>query len=159
MKINDSATYAASVDVRDHPMPVGTVIPGPSPQIAPTAARCVLNARLVPPADDSLGVDDKGWIERRFSPTGVVNWTWWVTDGGGLPADDTSPYIVGLTSHVHVGADAFERGIYWRQKNWVVIVGIVGAIGAAILGLVRWSSDLRDAIGKPRKRREGAAPK
>lgn len=178
MKLDESATYAASVDVRDNPMPVGTVIPGPSPQIAPIGVRCVLNARLVPPADNSLDVDAKGWTERRFSPTGAVTWTWWVTahapdehdlrlelepavatDGGVLPASDTSPYIVDLTTHVHVDANAFERGTYWWQKNWPVIVGIVGAIGAAVLGLLKWWSDLRDAVVGLRRRRERAAPK
>jgi uncharacterized protein DUF6777 len=175
IKIDESATYAVSVDARNNPMPMGTVIPGPSPQIAPIAVHCVLNARLDPPADNSLDVDNKGWIERRFSPTGVVNWTWWVTarapddhdlqlklepalatDGGILPASDTSPYITTLTTHVHVDANTLT---YWWRESWEAILTILGAIGAAILGLLKWSSDLRDAIGKLRRGREDVAPK
>jgi hypothetical protein len=58
-----------------------------------------------------------------------------------------------------VDANAFERGTYWWRENWPVIITIFGAIGAAILGLLKWSSDLRDAIGKLRRGREDAAPK
>ncbi|MGW3964438.1 hypothetical protein ACWED2_31810 [Amycolatopsis sp. NPDC005003] len=66
--------YLAAVDVRDFPVPVAQVVPGPDPAGAAIEVKCALSARLV--ADGSMTVDPPTWTFREFNPAGFLNWTW-----------------------------------------------------------------------------------
>lgn len=154
--LDDSVTYVAALDVTaDAPPP--TQVPGPSPTSAPVDVRCGVSARLVP-LGDGLAVDEEGWVDRAFTPTGVVRWSWAVH--ADEPGDDD--VRIELRPAVAVGDDVvtgaavaeyvtavdvrtpFVRSLGdWWVAYWGTIALVAAGLGAAVLGLRGWWRKVR----------------
>jgi hypothetical protein len=180
MDMGRSIEYVAAVDIRNNPLPVEREISGGTPGSSPVAVQCVLSARLVP-AESSLEVDNREWILRKFTPTGVLNWSWAIKAlapgehqlrlelepavttssedillQGGSPSE-MSTHI----SQVDVTASWIQLVGQWWQDNWGIIVLVAGGIGAALVSLIKWGGDvgqaLRDSSAKWRRKRKNKA--
>lgn len=168
VSMGGSASYVAAVDVRDEPLPAEEVIPGADPFGEPVAVKCVLAARLTT-VGDSLEVDEQEWIFRSFTPTGVVNWSWSVTARApgdhdlrleiepAVALDDlhrfgSSPNTTTFVTRVSVDATWLQRAGEWWKGNWDVVALIAAAVGAALVGVVKWGGELgttfREALAK-----------
>lgn len=159
-----------AVDIRNNSLPAEKVIPGANPQSAPIAVQCVLSARLAP-VGKSLEVDNKDWILREFTPTGVLNWSWSTT--ALAPGDhelrlelqpavatqsspagiktfitqgDSSPYTSTFITRVHVNASWIQHLDQWWNDNWEIISLMVVAIGAALISVIKWGGNLGRAV-------------
>lgn len=154
--LGDSVTYVAALDVSGGPPPEPQV-PGPSPTSAEVAVRCGVSARLVP-LGDGLQVDDEDWVDRAFTPTGVVRWSWAVR--AEEPGDDDVRIelrpAVAVGDDVVVGAEVAEyvtavdvrtplvRSVGdWWHAYWGTIALVAAGLGAAVLGVRAWWHKLR----------------
>ena len=156
-------------------------IPGPTPGSATVQVACVLNARLIPPQDQSLAVDgksavdEKDWVFRQFDSAGVVDWTWWVTGlrpgdhvlalqvrpavqvgkDGPMQGDDSK--IVSRVTTVHIlPGGVVDRIGYWYDHDYPVLKKVGTGIGAALIGLLAFSRKLREAVTNVFKKKEQA---
>lgn len=165
MDMGRSIEYVAAVDIRNSPLPAEKEISGGIPGSAPVAVQCVLSARLVP-VEDALEVDNREWILRKFTPTGVLNWSWAIKALAPgehevrlelEPAVTTSsedillqggspPEISTHISQVHVTASWIQLVGQWWQDNWGILVLVVGGIGAALVSLIKWGGDVGQAL-------------
>jgi hypothetical protein len=163
-----STTYLAAVDIRANPLPPSQVLPGPILNSAPVQVKCVLSARLVPPPDKSLDVANKDWLTREFTPTGVATWNWSVTgltsgphpltlelqpavavDAGQLlQPNDNSPYLSSYLTTVQVNASLLKRVSEWWNSNWPAALGVLTALGAAVLAFLGWLQKLLELLRK-----------
>jgi hypothetical protein len=164
----EAATYLAAVDIRANPLPPSQVLPGPMLNSAPVQVKCVLSARLVPPPDKSLDVAGKDWATREFTPTGVATWNWPVTgvtsgahpltlelqpavavDAGQLlQPNDNSPYLSSYVTTVQVNASGLKRLSEWWNSNWPAALGVLTALGAAVLAFLGWLQKLLELLRK-----------
>jgi hypothetical protein len=162
--IHKSAIYLAAVDIRTKPLPPDQLIPGPVPNGETVQVKCVLSARLVPPADQSIGIDQKDWVTREFTPTGIVNWSWTVNGliSGEHPLNlelqpavatgasmllqpsDNSPYTTSYVTQLHVRASAITHAGEWWNDNWPTTQKILTALGVAVLAFLAWILKLRE---------------
>lgn len=162
--INGSATYNAAVDIRDSPLPPDEVIlvPGSS-SFERIDVQCTIAAQLVP-AGEHLVVDGQRqgeWLNREFTPTGVVEWSWSVT--AKEPVDQDLRLLIrpailakgGLTdgtfygeseasliTHVKVDASFFHRFSHWFKEQWPLLSGVAVVLGGGVLTFTQWLSDL-----------------
>ncbi|MFS0706209.1 hypothetical protein AB6N23_17015, partial [Cellulomonas sp. 179-A 9B4 NHS] len=158
--LGDSVTYSAVLDVSDDPPPEPQA-PGPSPTSAPLHVRCAVSARLVA-LGDGLHVVDEAWVDRTFTPSGVVGWSWEVR--ADEPGDDD--VRIELRPAVAVGDDVvlgsavaeyvtavdvrtpFVRSLGdWWSQYWATVALVAGGVGAAVLGVRRWWGQLRSGTG------------
>lgn len=182
LEVNQTSTYVAAVDIRETPQPAELVLPGVGAQGEPVAVQCVLSARLLP-VGDGLEVQDRSWIMRQFTPTGVLNWSWSVKalrpgvselrlelqpalsarDPGtrALMQPEHPSRVTAFVTRVHVNANALQRSGQWWKDNWPVLLMIATGLGAAVLGLIRWGGSLGQTIREARQKWRGdggAAP-
>lgn len=179
--VGESSSYSAVVDVRTEPAPAETVIDAPKPRSDRVKVKCILSARLVPVGDGMevkppTDADEGGWRTLTFTPDGLVEWTWTVK---ALVPEDQSlrlellPAVevqgrvgdpvrssVSYVTRVKVKATALDKVGQWFDTQGKVLRGIGVAIGAIILGVLAFSSQLREAVAKLFKRKpaEDAAP-
>ncbi|MGE3289134.1 MAG: hypothetical protein AB7J32_23960, partial [Pseudonocardia sp.] len=74
--LGETATFVAAVDVRDVPTPPEEVI-GPGGVSEPVVVQCAVFARLKAIGDaDALEIDQEDWVVRKFTPIGMIEWTW-----------------------------------------------------------------------------------
>lgn len=165
LNMGQSAAYVVAVDIRYNPLPAERVISRGTPQSQPIWVKCVLGARLVP-VGQSLEVDNKGWIPREFTPTGVLNWSWSITALAPYDHDlrlelepavttqdrpiftqiDSSPTIDTFITHVHVKASWIQHVGHWWKNNWTIILGVSAAIGAALISIIKWGGNLGQTV-------------
>lgn len=171
----ETVTYVAAVDVRAAPVPPSALVPGPSPTGEPVFVRCDIEARLVP-LGSALVVDEEGWLSRRFTPTGVIRWSWAVTAVGFEPEDlrlDLRPVAragegsVALASGPAEVSSFFttavieeallEKARRWWDAHWTTLAVIAGGLGAAVLALLRYSEQFARRWASARAAWRGAA--
>jgi hypothetical protein len=165
LEMGQSAAYVVAVDIRNNPLPAERVIPGASPQSAPIAVQCVLSARLAP-VGQSLEVNNREWILREFTPTGVLNWSWSITARAPddqevrlelqpavitrgkfiLPQGDSSLDTSSFVTRVNVTATWIQRVGHWWNDNWGIISLVIVAVGAALVSIIKWSGNLGEAV-------------
>jgi hypothetical protein len=172
VKIHESTNYLAAVDIEsEQRTPKELQIPGPTPESMKVQVACVLNARLIPPRDESLAIDgktaidEKDWIPRQFDSGGVVDWTWSVTGlklgdhvltlqvrpalqlgkNGPMQGDDSR--IVSKVTTVHVLSGGWVDSIgYWYDHDYPVLKKVCSGIGAALIALLAFSRKIREAV-------------
>jgi hypothetical protein len=175
MDMGQLVAYVAAVDIRTNPLPAAQVIPGGTPESEPVAVQCLLGARLLP-VGNAMEVDNREWILRKFTPTGLLNWSWsvkavaagdhelrlelepvvttqsqYVLLQGGSPPD-VSTHV----SQVHVNASWIQRVGQWWDDSWPIITVVAAGIGAAIIAVIKWGGEVFEAVHNAfRKRREG----
>lgn len=175
LELGSVASYIAAVDIRENAILLSEVIPGQSPESAPAAVKCRVAARLVPIGDAvEVNPPQDEWVNRFFTPSGVVNWAWTVkavkpgrqelrlelqpavvaTDGGYvLLASDS---IVGnFITSVEIDTSAMDDLKQWFEKTWGVIAAISAALAAAIIAFVRWSGEIGQALREARAKWQG----
>jgi hypothetical protein len=138
-----------------------------------------LSARLVP-VGQSLEVDNKDWILREFTPSGVLNWSWSITAlapddhelrlelqpavtttrNGHVFAPSDSPLNTStFITRVRVNASWIQRVGQWWKDTWGIIVLVAVAIGTALTSIIKWGGDLgqavRDTLAKWRGKQKG----
>ena len=166
VQMGQATTYGATVDIRDADIPPGKELRLDSAK-EPIDVQCVIGARLISvgggidveiPAEAREG----GWIYRKFTPSGVVEWSWTVAPRTPVsqklrlelePAvlrEDASGDDPRSTAYVdtmvNVTATHIDRLAYWFQTQWVLLSRIAGTVGVAILAVLAFSSKAREAI-------------
>lgn len=174
LRVGQEDSYSAAVDVRAEPAPAETVIDDPNPRSERIKVRCVLSARLVAvgsglEVEPDTDADGGGWRSLKFTPNGVVEWSWTVkaaepTDkklrlelmpaveveatGQSTGVNSSASYI----TNVVVEATPPERAAYWFGTQWKLIAGIAGVLGAALLAVLTFSHQVRVAVQKAVRR-------
>jgi hypothetical protein len=178
ISVNDTATYVAFIDINDEPMSAGEAVPYGEPTQRNISVQCQVTARLMPPPDNSLQVADIGNTTRAFLPDGLLNWSWPVTalkpghhdlrlviqpaiaSGPSIFQGDPVTQSVTLVTDINVDATPMQDVAYWWTNNWPSIVSITAAIGAGLVGFLKWSGSLVDAWRKAKATwRPGEAPR
>ncbi|WP_370965331.1 hypothetical protein [Amycolatopsis sp. cg9] len=159
-----AGVYVAAVDVGDQPLPPDKVIPGTDPTSAQIGVQCLLSARLV--GDDTTHVYPPEWVPSLFNPAGVLNWSWTVTGTASgnrqlrlqlqpaVAESGNRPYVVAGGSpqrtltyvsqlDVHEPAQTFFEAV---AENWGIVSAVLVAVGAAVVGVVKWGGDLGDEL-------------
>lgn len=159
-RVGETVTYVAAVDARDTPVDPSEAIPGPSPTGEAAFVRCEVAARLTP-VGDALTVDGDDWVLRRFTPVGLIRWTWAVTavkggdhdlqlelqpavraEDGSVLISDTSMDVSSFLTRARVGEDPIDRVGNWWTDHWGTLALVGAGIGAAILGVLRYGGEL-----------------
>jgi hypothetical protein len=156
LHMDRASTYAAAVDVRDHPAPADELVQGGKAD--PISVKCIVGARLIPTDTDIVDVAlpdtarDGGWVYREFTPTGVLQWSWSVTAraphdsdltlelrpsirreaDGAIVAD--AEQTTEQRTRVEVTAGMVQRGSSWVDEN----KGYVAVLGAALITFLLW---------------------
>ena len=181
LRVGQSGTYSAAVDVQTKPGPPGKQIDSPDPRVETIKVQCVLSARLVPVGEEievepATDADDAGWRKLRFTPNGVVEWSWTVKPL--VPVDqelrlelmpaveidgDTEAFSgsANYTTIVIVEATILEKASHWFSTQWKLLAGIAAVLGTAFLAVLAFSSQVREAFGKlfkPKVAATAAAP-
>ncbi len=168
LRLGETRSYNAAVDVRAQPAPATRVIDAGDPREEPIKVQCVLSARLVPVGAAlkvvaSGDTDERGWMPRQFTPDGVVEWSWDISAleprdqelrlelQPAVAVEDTSlsqtiSTTASFVTPVSVGATGLERGSFWFKTQWPLVTGIAGAVGVAVLGILAFSTKARDAL-------------
>jgi hypothetical protein len=174
LRVGQSDSYSAAVDVRTKPAPPEKVIDSPSPRSEPIKVQCVLSARLVPVSDGvevvpSTDADGDGWRTVKFTPNGVVEWSWTVKAVHPvdqrlrlelLPAvkmevASASTIMSSNASYitiVRVDATEIEKLSHWFSTQWKLLAGVAAIVGAAFLAVLAFSSQAKEAFLKLFKR-------
>jgi hypothetical protein len=180
VKINESTNYLAAVDIESQQQtPTQLQIPGPTPNSTKVQVTCVLNARLMPPQDESLAidgkttVDEKDWLSRQFDLGGVVDWTWSVTGlkpgdhaltlqvrpalqlgkNGPTQGDDSRIVSKETTVHVLPGGVVYSIG-YWYDHDYPILKKVGSGVGMSLLAILAFSRKLREAVTALFKKKE-----
>jgi hypothetical protein len=180
VKTNESTNYLAAVDVGSQlQTPKQLQIPGPTPNGTKVQVACVLNARLMPPQDESLAidgkttVDEKDWVSRQFDAGAVVDWTWSVTGlkpgdhaltlqvrpalqldkSGPIQGDDSRIVSKATTVHVLPGG-VVDRIGYWYDHDYPILKKVGSGVGAALIAILAFSHKLREAVAAVFKKKE-----
>jgi hypothetical protein len=167
LDMDQSATYVAHVDILDARLPVEKifVMQGADPQAAPIEVQCELSARLAP-VGKALEVDKPEWSNRKFTPSGYVDWSWSVTAhtphdqqlrlelhpaltsqdqevmlAGGEPSQ-TVTYITQVRVHATTAQIVYQ----WWNDSGKIFVAIIGSVLAALILIIKWGGDLSRAI-------------
>ncbi|GAA5154369.1 hypothetical protein GCM10023321_26070 [Pseudonocardia eucalypti] len=179
LSVNQSGTYVAAVDIRSTPEAPELVLPGVNAQAAPVAVQCVLSARLVP-VGDGVDVEDRSWIVRQFTPTGVLNWSWSVKAlqpsehelrlelqpalkisepraGAELLQREHPFRVTSFVTKVHVQATWGQALNKWWKEASPVIAAIAAGLSAAVLAVIKWSGALADALRETVQKWRGQA--
>jgi hypothetical protein len=175
LRVGASDSYSTAVDIRANPAPPGQVIDTPDPRSEPIKVQCVLSARLRSVGDgmDVVASSDTyegGWRTLKFTPDGVVEWSWTVK--ALVPANQrlrlqlqpavkiegSSQSGINATSadyitNVDVQASLIESASYWIKIQYPLLTGILGVLAAAFLAVSAFSSKARDALAKLFKRK------
>jgi hypothetical protein len=115
-----------------------------------------------------VSVDDDDWFLREFGEPGEVQWDWTVTataprdaelrlelrpavaavDGSYTVPAESNPNTAttSFTTAVHVRTSALQAVGRWFDANWPIVTTVFVALGGAVLGLVRWTTQLRSAV-------------
>lgn len=168
LRVGQSHTYSAAVDVQAEPGPPDTQIDNPNPRSERIKVQCVLSARLVPVGDGivvvpSTGADGDGWRTLMFTPNGVVEWSWTVRPvdpvdqqlrlelvpavkvesvSRSIAVNSSANYI----TNVRVDATVLEKLSYWFSTQWKLLAGIAAVVGAAFLAVLAFSSQAKEAL-------------
>jgi hypothetical protein len=181
LKLNtgDVTSYVAAIDVRPNPNLPSEVIQDPSATSQPVAVRCRVAARLVSTGDGLEINPGQGlWLDRTFTPSGVINWAWTVKATQGrsqdlrlelLPAvvDEQGQVMVSgkesnlasFVTHVEVDAPTSDDIKQWFEKTWVGVSAAAAAIAAALIALVKFSGDIGQAYREARAKCMGMRPR
>ena len=168
LRLGETKSYSAAVDVRAEPAPAKRVIDAADPREEPIKVQCVLSARLVSVGATlkvaaSGDTNEGGWMARQFTPDGVVEWSWDVSAleprdqelrlelQPAVAVENTSlSQTISTTANfvtpVSVDASGLERVSYWFNTQWPLVTGIAGALAVAVLGILAFSSKARDAL-------------
>ena len=160
VEVGETVPYVAAVDARDTPAAPGRAIPGPSATGEAAFVRCEVAARLTP-VGDALTVDADDWVLRRFTPVGLIRWTWAVTaaeggdhdlqlelqpavraEDGSVLISDTSMDVSSFLTRARVSEDPIDRVGNWWTDHWGTLALVGAGIGAAVLGLIRYGGEL-----------------
>jgi hypothetical protein len=176
-RMGQATTYGAAVDIRGTPAPPGKVIDADDPTSDPVYVECVVAARLVSVGGgidvDSADATEGGWRYRSFTPSGVLEWSWSVTPRRPVsqqlrlelkPAARARDLIPGsniittadYVTTVNVSATRIDRLAYWFQTQWVLLSGVAGTVGVAVLAILAFSAKARDAVKGLFARKSGA---
>jgi hypothetical protein len=183
LRVGQSDTYSAAVDVQADPGPPDKQIDNPNPRSERIKVQCVLSARLVPVGDGievvpSTDAGGDGWRTLRFTPNGVVEWSWTVKPVDpvdqrlrlelvpAVKVESISRSIVVNSSadyitNVKVDATVLEKLSYWFGTQWKLLAGIAAVVGAAFLALLAFSSQAKEGffkLFKPKNAGTAAAP-
>lgn len=182
--INETRTYEVEVQVDEATAAGerGTVRQvretGTDVVLEDVAVQCVLSARLVPPAGDTVTVENTRWVPRQFTPSGSVNWIWNISakrpgtyplrveldpalsaaDGSRIIAEGDPERARGYPTRLTVDAPLLTRARVWTEDNWGKLVTAVGALGVGLLALVKWGGDFGAALKEALRKWRGAAP-
>lgn len=175
LKSGGSATYSATVDVRNVPMNP-TAIPGNSTRTEPIIAQCTIAARLVP-VGDQVTTSPSDWIVREFNPSGKVDWSWTVstssahdqqvrlelqpalrTKDGQTYVGTSGPQVTSFTSEIIVEASFPQQIAQWITDNkvasGVIAVALVGLLGF-LVSLLGSANKIKNAWRQLRDSRRG----
>ena len=183
LRVGQSDTYSAAVDIQAEPGPPDERIDNPNPRAERIKVQCVLSARLVPVGDGievapSTDADGDGWRTLKFTPNGVVEWSWTVKPVDpvdqqlrlelvpAVKVESVSRSIVVNSSadyitNVKVDATVLEKLSYWFGTQWKLLAGIAAVVGAAFLAVLAFSSQAKEAffnLFKPKPAGTAAAP-
>lgn len=176
--VGHSESYSAAVDIRSDPAPADKTIDDPHPRSEPIKVQCVLSARLVPLGEGievvpDTDADGAGWRLLKFTPNAVVEWSWTVkpiypvdqrlrlelmpavmilATGQSSAINSSASYI----TDVYVEATQIEKLSHWFNTQWKLLATVAAALGVAFLGLLAFSSQVREAITKLFKPKQGA---
>ena len=167
--LNETISYDAAVDVRDAPLPPDEVIDtgnGRATQES-VSVKCTVAARLSA-VGDALEVEELsnetsgGWVLQEFTPSGTLEWSWSVSAIHPVDQDlrlELRPAIVteaetgdlgysstnqaSFMTHVHIEATVLQSAAFWFETNWPMITAIGLALGAAILGVIGWMTNVK----------------
>jgi hypothetical protein len=166
VSLGKAAVYNAAIDVRDAPAPPEKMIDAEDPAAESVLVKCGVSAKLaavdggieVAASTDETSVD--GWYYRSFGPTGVVEWSWAVT--ARTPDDHTLQLTVrpslsvsgqvaysgqtDVTTKVTTTATWIEKLANWFDTQFSLLKAIGVALGAAIIGFLVFSQQVRDRI-------------
>ena len=167
VNLNDAAVFEAVINLNGASSP--ELIPNGTPTTTILSVKCEVTADLVVPPDESLKVlDSSGSNTRSFLPTGRVQWSWPVTGlkpghhelqlviepalviGEAVDTDPSSQKLNFVTD-VNVNASSWQKAKLWLGDNWATILAGAGALGAAIVGLVRWLGSFGKVVGESKR--------
>ena len=170
IKVGETATYVAAVDIRDVLQPPTEVVPDSSARSEPVAVKCEIAARLTP-LGDALQADSTEWSVRTFTPNGFTRWAWLVkaakaedqslrlelqpaitSAGGDVLVSDRSTNVGVFITRVHVTQSVGQAAGQWWDENWGKLSVIAAAIGAALVALVKWSGGFAESIRNLRRK-------
>lgn len=183
LRVGQSDTYSAAVDIQAEPGPPDKQIDNPNPRSERIKVQCVLSARLVPVGDGievvpSTDADGDGWRTLKFTPNGVVEWSWTVEPvdpvdqqlrlelvpavkvesvSRSIAVNSSANYI----TNVKVDATVLEKISYWFGTQWKLLAGIAAVVGAAFLATLAFSSQAKEAffkLFKPKPAETTSAP-
>jgi hypothetical protein len=166
VKMDESIDYVAGVDISG-----GTTLRDRLPanvdySSSEVDVSCGLGARLVSTSESAV-VDQSDWIMQEFDQPGKLQWAWTVKGkkpgdydlrlelrpavaivrgGHVVPAGDGNNTAV-FPTKLTVTATSMQKLYLWWDANWVKLVGIVTALGAALLGVLAWVRKVRDRAG------------
>jgi len=175
LRVTQSGSYSAAVDIQTDPAPPETQIDSPNPRSEPIKVQCVLSARLVPVGDGievvpSTDADGDGWRTLKFTPNGVVEWSWTVkpvhpvdqqvrlelvpavrieVNSRSIVVNSSANY----TTNVKVDATTIDKLSYWFGTQWKLLAGIAAVVGTAFLAILAFSSKAKEAFLTLFKRR------
>jgi hypothetical protein len=178
--MHETTTFDAALDIREIPAEPQDVISASDAAQEPVTVRCLVAARLVA-VGDGMEVTtpdealDGGWAYQRFTDLGVVEWAWSVEPlvpeaqqlrlelRPAAEGDDVLQVSSSATARyvttVEVDASVLQRVWYWFETDWKLLTAVAGVVGAALIGLLQFSTTARDTIRKVsgRPRPSGAA--
>ncbi|HEU4545371.1 MAG TPA: hypothetical protein VFR88_03685 [Microlunatus sp.] len=170
LRVGQSATYSTAVDVQTEPGPPDRQIDNANPRSERIKVQCVLSARLVPVGGGievvaSTDADGDGWRTLKFTPNGVVEWSWTVKPvdpvdqqlrlelvpavkvesfSRSIAVNSSANYI----TSVKVDATVLEKLSHWFGTQWKLLAGITAVLGAAFLAVITFSSQAKEAFLK-----------
>jgi hypothetical protein len=173
VRLGQTTTYGAAVDIRDAPLPPRRVIPGEDPTAEPVVVQCVVGARLVA-VGRGMEVQggessDGGWRYQRFIPSGVVEWSWSVTALSPRqqelrldirPAartvgtlDIASTASTSFVTSVEVESSWIERLADWFQTEWPRLTAVAFVLAGAVTAVLIFSKETRMRVADLTRRR------
>lgn len=178
--MNEATTYQTVIDLSGSQLPPEEVIENPEGETSQRNIRveCIVGARLTPVGDDVTVSEDQdadgaGWVHRRFTSAGTVDWAWSVTaaapddqqvqlqlrpvlfvDDGArtIPADA----VTTLVTRVDVQATRLDRLSYWFENEWKQLAAIAGVLGVSVLAVLTWVGKVRGHLRPHAGRNAGA---
>lgn len=167
-ELDEATSYKVVIDLADSELSPEEIIDNPHGETSERDIRvqCLVAARLIPVGAGITVAEDRdadrgGWVHRRFTGTGTVDWAWSVTpsvpdeqqvrlqlqpvlfiDDGArtIPADA----VTTLVTRVPVEATRVQAFTHWFENDWQQLVVVAGGLGAVVLGVLAWFGKVRD---------------
>lgn len=167
--LDQTVTYQAVVTLEESDLAAEEVVTIPEGDAAERQIRvqCVVGARLLPVGDEVMVDEDPealggGWVNRRFTGSGSVDWSWTVTptvpedqqvqlqlrptlaiDDGTqtIPASSVTTFV----TTIDVQGTLVQRVAHWFDQEWPRVTGVALALGLAVLAVLTWWHRVRKA--------------